>query len=191
MLNIPAILLLGGVAIGTIVLGGIAYYELKKAEARKRRFAIEAGAEREYSRWLATTERLGGIPSTEGVVNLPEGEECYFAARAKLKEPRSVTVSRQGGGSIYIAAGIRIYDGISVSEAHEEWRTVSTGVLYVTSKRIIFAGDTQTRTIDLRDVISISAGYRSISIGSTSHKKVMLFSGVNGQIARDTIIAMR
>lgn len=190
-MNIPGIILVGILAIAAVAIAAVVFYEVKMDSRSRRLATLDADASIEYERWRAQIKRLGGLPSIEGAVKLPEGEKCYFVARAKLSEPRSVTSSRHVGGSIYIAAGIKIFDGSSVSESHDEWRTVSVGLLCVTGKRIIFAGDTQTRTADLADVISIAAGHRGISIGTTSNKKVMFFSGVNGQIARDTIIAMR
>ena len=83
--------------------------------------------------------------------------------------------------------GLGVFEGESRAESHDEWRRISTGVFYVTNKRIVFDGDTQSREIKLGNVISTNADYQSLSITSAKRQKPMKFCGLNGQIARDTI----
>ncbi len=141
----------------------------------------------EYEKWRQRLDDTGEINSGDAGLSLPKGEECFFAARTVLKEPRSVQVSDHSGYGVSPLRGVRVFEGESTSRSHDEWRPVSSGILYITNKRIIFAGDMHNRTVKLGDVLAVDTFIAAVGIRSAKRQKTMRFCGINGQIAADTI----
>jgi hypothetical protein len=183
----PIAMLAGGAAFAVLA----AVYGICAAiqsEKRKRRDArLDAAADAQYRAWLAEVNRTGGIQSCETDIRLGNGEECFFSARATLREPRAVRVSHHSGVGVRALKGLGVMGGQTTSESHDEWRKISKGTLYVTNERVIYAGDMQSRSIKIGDIISIGADARAILIRSSKRQKAMCYTGLNGQIARDMI----
>ena len=81
--------------------------------------------------------------------------------------------------------------GSSHSESHDEWRELSSGVLYVTNRRIIFDGEKHNRTVKLSTIMSVQAEPLSIAVSTTNRQKTLLFTNVNGKIAQGVINIVR
>jgi hypothetical protein len=180
------ILIIGAIVVGVILVWIVGYIVVSIIDWRRKKM-LTSVAQTEYMRWLAQVNKDGGIMPCAAGLQLPENEACFFAENANLYEPRAVRVSRHSGFGARPMRGLGVFEGESRSESHDEWRKISTGIFYVTNKRILFAGDTQTREIKLSNVISLSADSQSLVVMSAKRQKPMNFSGLNGQIARDTI----
>lgn len=141
----------------------------------------------EYEKWRQRLDDTGELESGDAGLSLPKGEECFFAARTVLKEPRSVQVSDHSGYGVSPLRGVRVFEGGSTSRSHDEWQQVSPGILYITNKRVIFAGDMHNRTVKLGDVLAVDTFIDAVGIRSAKRQKTMRFCGINGQIAADTI----
>ena len=141
----------------------------------------------EYERWRQRLDDTGELESGDAGLSLPKGEECFFAARTVLKEPRSVRVSGHSGYGVSVMRGVRVLEGETTSRSHDEWQRVSSGVVYITNKRVIFAGDMHNRTVKLGDVLAVDTFVDAVGVRSAKQQKTMRFCGINGQIAADTI----
>ena len=141
----------------------------------------------EYNAWRKRLLDNGRLLPLRNSDNLIRGEECYFAEQALLIEPRSVRKSSRGGVAFRATKGILIGGGTGTSESHDEWRTLSSGKLYITSKNIIFDGDMDNRTIKLSTLISAKADPCQIAISSKTYKKTSIFADLNGLIAGNII----
>lgn len=155
-----------------------------KAKSKER---VIAQNKCEYSAWRKRLLANGRLLPLRTNDNLIRGEECYFAEPALLIEPRSVRKSLHGGVAFRATKGVLIGGGTGTSESHDEWRTLSTGMLYITRKNIIFDGDMDNRTIKLSTLISAKADPCQIAISSKTYKKTSIFANLNGLIAGDII----
>ena len=139
---------------------------------------------RRYKDWFQAIQANGGtIPTVELPVILQEGEEGLYQDSAQLLETRSVRTSRHGGSAIRIAKGVTIGQGRTRSESHEEWRQIAAGYLYITTHRLIFDGDMQSRNIKLSDIVSIDYDANNLQVATAKRQKTMIFASVNGYIA--------
>ena len=86
-------------------------------------------------------------------------EDVFAVFPVTLMESRAVRYSRSnyGGPTIRIMKGFSYRFGSSVgqSESVEEMRTLDSGTLVVTTKRLAFVGSIRTNSTDLNDVISV------------------------------------
>ena len=156
--------------------------------ARKReRRRLEERMDNQYRKWRESVDRGGRIPPVAVGMHLAKGETAYLQLRAALCEIRAVRNSTHTGGAFRIAKGVTVGRGYTTSESHDEWRQISTGVLYVTNKRLVFDGDMQNRVVKIDDVVSAQAGAAQVAITAASRQKTMLFDRINGQIVRDVI----
>lgn len=160
---------------------------IKSCIESRQKEEMDSAANLNYMKWRSKVSREGGISSRKVNITLSKGESCYQSFAATLYEPRAVRVSRHGGYGVRATRSIGIFEGESRSESHDEWRAVCCGMLYITDKRIVFAGDMQSREIKLGEIISTSADSRSLIVRSSKRQKAMCFTGLNGLIARDTI----
>ena len=160
---------------------------VKSCIENRQNAELDSTANLNYMKWRSKVNREGGISSRKVNITLSKGESCYQSFAATLYEPRAVRVSRHGGYGVRATRRIGIFEGESRSESHDEWRAVCSGMLYITDKRIVFAGDMQNREIKLSELLSVDADSRSLVVRSSKRQKAMCFSGLNGQIARDTI----
>lgn len=160
---------------------------VKSCIENRQNAELDSTANLNYMKWRSKVNREGGISSRKVNITLSKGESCYQSFAATLYEPRAVRVSRHGGYGVRATRRIGIFEGESRSESHDEWRAICNGMLYITDKRIVFAGDMQNREIKLSELLSVDADSRSLIVRSSKRQKAMCFSGLNGQIARDTI----
>lgn len=160
---------------------------IKSCIENRQNAKLDSTANLNYMKWRSKVSREGGISIRKVNITLSKGESCYQSFAATLYEPRAVRVSRHGGYGVRASRRIGIFEGESRSESHDEWRAVSRGMLYITDKRIVFVGDMQNREIKLSELLSVDADSRLLVVRSSKRQKAMCFSGVNGQIARDTI----
>lgn len=144
----------------------------------------DAQADAQYRAWLAHLRASGGcLPEVAAPVRLRRGEACFFFEPcATLCELRAVRTGGYGGAGIRVAKGLTIHTGRFGSEAHDEWREVAHGLLYVTNERIVFDGDTKNRIVKLADLMSVHPASRNAVVNSQKLQKPFAFSSINGRI---------
>ena len=158
----------------------------------KRRNAEEFAALKkrmasEYKDWCTKVVLNNGLKPISSNICLMNGERCFYSDNTILYEPRSVRNSTHLGGGVRVARGVVIGGGNSWSEAHDEWRAISSGTLYITNKRIIFDGEMHDRTIKFSALTVVQAGIQELTISCSTRQKTMVFGGINARIAQDTI----
>lgn len=173
--------------IGGVVLFFVLLFALDAFIARRRRAKRNTALLSEFEEWKKKTDAAGGIESANYGLQLPDGEECFYATRATLREPRAVRTSRHSGVGLRATRRIGVFAGESRSESHDEWRTISSGILYMTNKRVIFAGDMHNRAVKLADILSVYAFIDALDIRSAKRMKSMRFSNINGSIANQVL----
>ncbi len=99
---------------------------------------------RTYGRLPDITPKLASIP-----IILGKEEIIHWAGEANFYEERAVRTSYSTGGSVRVAKGVWVRSGKTISSySHSEWKQVGTGTLFLTNKRILFAG--QMRSLEHR-----------------------------------------
>lgn len=186
------LILIMGIGIPVVALVAAVIVYVVSARRTKRRNAEESAAlkermESEYKNWSRTVILNNGLKSIPANICLMNGERCFYSDNTILYEPRSVRNSIHLGGGVRVARGVVIGGGNSWSEAHDEWRAISSGTLYITNKRIIFDGEMHDRTIKFSALTVVQAGIQELTISCSTRQKTMVFGGINARIAQDTI----
>lgn len=129
----------------------------------------------------------GKMPNIQGTnLNLATGEICCYMDKAYTFSDKTITTGYTGkrnGVSIRIAKGISYHTGGSGSQAiRETQRTTYHGILYITTKRVIFTSgkesfdkvfDKITSIQEVQDGLIIQIGSNTYSIVTKTHKEFM------------------
>lgn len=111
---------------------------------------------------------------------LKGGEQAIFVlSGVSLHEPRSVTRGVYGGPSIHVAKGLTIRTGAFQAQSHEELKTIDSGTLVLTTKRLCFSGALRSLEIDLRKLISVDAYSDAVAIRRSGKEKTEFFFGLD------------
>jgi hypothetical protein len=102
-------------------------------------------------------------------INLPKGEFCYFQEKADLYEEKNVTkrISYHGPtlrlkilpGVYYRAGNLGIGN-----KTEKEFVKIDTGVLYISSERLLFYGSANNKIINYKDIIDFNFHDKGIEI---------------------------
>ncbi len=100
-----------------------------------------------------------------------------------LREPRAVRITKggYGGPSFRVAKGVYFRLGAfnAQSESHEEIRTIDSGTLTLTNKRLIFSGNKRTVSMDIRKILSVHPYRDAVAIRKEGREKIQYFTGIN------------
>jgi type II secretory pathway pseudopilin PulG len=115
-------------------------------------------------------ERTGKLPRPDTNVILQKGEVALLDEASILYETRAYRVG--GGAGTRIG---RIYVGGGASESHQRLRQIDTGRLTLTSKRLIFDGSMENRTLRLPDIVSVQNWSDAIEVSTQRRAKSLVF----------------
>jgi len=146
----------------------------KRAEALDARIELDSSACQLVDRFRTFWRIENGMfPEVHTPINLQRGEKCHFSASATWQQTRTVTKAiRYGGPTVRIRIMKGLYyraGGYNIERiTQEEMREVSSGTLYITSKRIVFHGEPKNASIRFSSVISYVPYSDAIEIEKTS-----------------------
>ncbi|MDD4062764.1 MAG: hypothetical protein PHV25_03305 [Candidatus Pacebacteria bacterium] len=122
------------------------------------------------------------IPS----ISLEKNEEAFLEEETKLIETRAIRKHTGGmkGIGFRVAKGVYLGSGSrsGTSESHQEWRTIDSGSLIITNKRIVFNGSKENRNIPIKKIISISSTHDHIEVAVEARSKTIIFPVKNSYI---------
>lgn len=139
--------------------------EKRGLEERRKAVAEEAEA---FFRKMALRNKLPAIPVN---IILKPGEVGIFQEPSVLYESRAYRL--YGGGGTRIQG---IYIGGGASESHQRLRQIDTGRLILTSQRLVFDGQMESRAVNLWDVISANPWTDAIEVSSSRKQKSQICS---------------
>src|SRR5574344_1601124 len=118
----------------------------------------------------------GEIPTIESDINLQKSENLYFKTDINWLEMKTVTtrVNYAGVGTrIRICKGVYFKVGSVAPERVTEdvWKTIDSGILYLTNKRVIFVGAKGNKQLKLDKILSFVPYLNGVSIDKDSGKK--------------------
>ncbi len=151
--------------------------------------------DKEYSDLIATKSYVSEIrqnkrlPIIRTAVYLKTNEEAYLEDDyTELYETRAVRVSNRAYLGGRLAKGV--YGGYSSGESRsfDELRKIDSGKLVLTNERIIFVASTNTRTIDIKKIVSFERfGNDGIKISIEGRNKSEIYSGVDKSLLWSTV----
>ncbi len=104
------------------------------------------------------------------------GEEELYCNYSDLYEERAVRNYQSSGYSYRVAKGVWLRSGSGTSESHGELRNIDSGLLSITTERIIFSGKFKTYTYDKKRLTSFETFSDSVQIGIEGRQKTLLFT---------------
>lgn len=162
-----------------IFLGLVAWLMARQGKASAARAKKLHDEVAEYVDSVRASKRL---PTVKTDVFLKEGELAFLSEPSRLMETRAV---RYGGGR---GMRVRVMKGVSIggfsgkSESHQEWRTLDSGSITLTNKRLIFNGSKENRVIALDAILSMDSMRDVVSISLENRAKEVSFAVQNSLI---------
>ena len=95
-------------------------------------------------------------------------------ASVELHEPRSKRIAGYSG--VRVAKGI--YIGGSQARSYQEMRRLDSGKLKLTFNELLFMGDLETRTIELKRIMDIEPYIDGFKLSIKNRQKPIVFTGV-------------
>ena len=134
--------------------------------------------------WILRTVTMAGADGPEPPMLLQGGESMMFCLdNIILVEPHSVSTGVYGGPSIRLGR-VSIRGGGFRSESHEELREVDRGMLVLTDRRLVFAGEKRSVDIALPKLTAVEGQEDTLVVHTAGTEKTRMFVGFNSQTAR-------
>jgi hypothetical protein len=144
--------------------------ELNFDEASKAQF------EKMKLYWLIEN---GDIPVKQVDINLEQNEQCFFTIHADWLENSAVTKRINYGSPDYrlkiMKGAYYRADRVKIERIKsDELQVIDSGIVYITTRRILFAGSKKNSTIQLNQILSVVPYSDGIEIEKESGKSVVL-----------------
>jgi len=136
----------------------------------------------EAKKYLDQIKEKGKVPTITSDVFLAKDEIAILESpRTKLSETRAVRKSSGGFGGVRVAKGVSLGGYSGSSQSKQQWTDLDQGILTVTNKRIIFAGNKTTRDLKISKLVSanitpIPFFGTQLEMNVSSRKKGMRFN---------------
>lgn len=172
--------------------------EIETFEKLQKDLDIEVSMNDESIKALGKYKNLwiienGELPIVEANIILQKNECCYIQCKAKLYENRTVTKRVSYGGPTFrmkIVKGIYYRAGnLGVARQTEDIKTlIDEGILYITSKRILFNGSRQNKTYKYNQIIDLVPYNDGVEIVKDSGKSPTFYTfDADGEVVTGTI----
>lgn len=166
------VLWLAAILGGLVLLAVWGYVHGEKTKRRAKE--LEATRHAEAAAFFARVNAAKAFESIETHLILDKGEEAVLSDPAVLYETRSVRVAGGAGTSI---RGIHIGGG--ASESHDRLRRIDAGTLVLTSKRLVFDGSVENRSLKLESILSVEELLDGIEVSTDRRSKSLIFQVPN------------
>lgn len=150
------------------------FTELFKS-SKKNNLEIKASNIKEAESYIESVKERKSLPTISSSTFLNPGEQVFLEEESKLMETRSVRQTQGVGGGVRLFRGVSIGQWASKSESHKEWRTIDTGKITLTNKRIIFDGPKENRVIQLSKIIGVDTLLDSIEVSQEARQNSSIF----------------
>jgi hypothetical protein len=145
---------------------------ITKRKRRERLFA-EARA------FLDAVKQNHAFPVVSANVILKPEEVAFYSAPSVLYETQAVRHYQAGHAGFRVAKGVYIGGTSGRSVSTQEWSKIDTGNLTITSKRLIFNGTGQERTLPLGKIVSVESSRTGVHVSVDGRQKGMIFGAIN------------
>ena len=120
-------------------------------------------------------------------MSLEKNEKCYFQTSCEWFEKRTVTQRINYSGptaSIKIMKGVRYRVGSIKPQrvTSEEWKKIDSGTMYLTSKRVIFLGQSKSLNIKLAKILSFTPYSDGVELTKDAGRNPLIMFPTNSDI---------
>ncbi|OFZ67736.1 MAG: hypothetical protein A2V79_02640 [Betaproteobacteria bacterium RBG_16_56_24] len=163
-----------------IIVALVVWYFRSKA---KKSAQLKESIYGEAEAFLERVKQNRGIAPCSSPILLKENERCFFEDASELSETRSVRQFKSGSAGVRVAKGVYIGATKGKSVGTQEWAKLDAGRLTVTNKRIVFTGTKESRSLDLRKLVSVEpGGFHAICVSVENRQKAMVFQCRNSLV---------
>ncbi len=135
--------------------------------------------------------REGKIPlriEGEAPVILKKNEDIQIVLpNISLVESRAIRTGYYRGPSVRLVKGVYYRFGKSISESHDELRTIDRGTLILTNKRLIFSGSKNAINIELKKIVSMEPYSDGIALNREGKQKTQYFADIDQAVLTFTV----
>ncbi len=169
---------------------GLIIYLLISSSKKKKRLRLESiqKANNEVIDYFNNIHQLKRIPLITPSILLKKGEEAYLESPVRLYEMKTIRKSTRGGGAIRVARGIYIGGSNGISRSHNEFTEIDSGKLVLTNQRLVFDGETSTRSVKFEKVISSTLYTDGIEVSIEGKDKGQTYVGMNNPVLWNSLI---
>ncbi len=158
------------------------------------RFSKRTTRDQEWKRVCADSDAFfdlldesGSLPTASTNILLQQGEKAFYSEASSLYETRAVRHYQSGMVGFRVAKDVWVGGSRGRSVSNQELTKLDLGTLTVTSKRIIFRGGRETRTIPIDRVVSVDSLRDAVDVGVSNRQKSMTFGAENPLILASII----
>jgi hypothetical protein len=174
-MSIESLLILFGIAgLLCVVVGVWLIFSWRRRARREELFRVQ---KLEATLFFDGIRKAGKWPSPQTNLILQKGEAALLDESSVFFESRSYRVG--GGAGTRIG---RVYVGGGVSESQQRLKQIDTGRLTLTTKRLIFDGSIENRSLRLPDILSVQRWSDAIEVSTQRRAKSQVFRVENPMI---------
>lgn len=182
--SILVFIFLGAVGLFLSLIGlcvALAIYGAKKKEDREIRRMLLV---HEADKYIDSVKESKSLPTINpfGAIFLEKGEHLFLNEDVDMKETRSVRRSSGLFGGVRIMKGVTVGQYSGRSSSSLEWATLDNGSLYLTSKKLLFMGKKENRSIPLKKIVAVETFLDAVEITVDGRSKAIQFPVKNGYI---------
>jgi len=162
----------GAVLLFLLIVVILVYWWLSNSHRARVRQERLAQLSRDADAWVARVAH-GMMPIATRLM-LKDGEHALLEESSTLLESRSYRV--------YGGAGTRIggvYVGGGASESQQRLKQIDTGTITLTTKRLIFDGSLENRTVQVSQVLSVSPWVDGFEVSTERRAKSQVYLVAN------------
>lgn len=159
----------------------LAIYGAKKKEDKEIRRVLLV---HEADKYIDSVKELKSLPTINplGAIFLEKDEHLFLNEDVDMKETRSVRRSSGSFGGVRIMKGVTVGQYSGRSSSSLEWATLDNGSLYLTSKKLLFMGRKENRSIPLKKIVAVETFLDAVEITVDGRSKAIQFPVKNGYI---------
>jgi hypothetical protein len=147
-----------------------------------RREQIKQSLLAEANSYIENIKQTKSMKPIATQIMLKKGELAYLECQCTLKETRSVRYFQSDRVGFRVAKGVYLGKTSGTSQSQQELKTIDTGTLTLTNKRLIFNGVTNDKVVQLEKLIAANPYLDAMEISTETRQKSMLFTVPNSLI---------
>jgi hypothetical protein len=129
--------------------------------------------------YMDDVQRRRALPQVGTTIMLKPGENAFYYESCQLYETRAVRHFESGHAGFRIAKGVYVGGTKGRSTSTQEWTQIDSGRLTITSKRLVFDGGRENRTVPLQKIIGVENNNSAMEVSVEGRQKSMIFTSSN------------
>jgi len=173
------------------IVGLIIFFNNQAKEKKKREEEHKNLLKEEAKKLVEIIKSEKRLTKIQPSVFLDAGETAFLEESSVLFETRAVRKSTGAGIGFRVMKGVHVGGYQGQSESHQEMKSLDSGNLIITNKKLIFRGSKENRAIPLSKIMGLKMYSDAIEIASSSRQKGSTFSVNNPYIWNVVVYVLR